>query len=76
MTDVTATLAPATRPRLTGGDRCDRCGAQAYLRVVLGGGGQLLFCRHHFGRHESALRQTAVFIDDESEGLDLSTPER
>ena len=33
---------------LTTVDRCDRCGAQAYVRVVLGAsGGELLFCAHH-----------------------------
>ena len=33
---------------LTTVDRCDRCGAQAYVRVVLGAsGGELLFCGHH-----------------------------
>ncbi|MGH8824104.1 MAG: DUF7455 domain-containing protein, partial [Jiangellaceae bacterium] len=25
-------------------DRCDSCGAQAYIRVVLAGGSDLLFC--------------------------------
>jgi hypothetical protein len=42
--DVTSTAAP---PHLTASDRCDRCGARAYLRVVLPGGGELLFCAHH-----------------------------
>src|SRR5262245_9549215 len=38
---VTGALAP-TKP-LTAVDRCDRCGAQAYVRAVLAGGGDLLF---------------------------------
>ena len=25
-------------------DRCDRCGAQAYVRVNLASGGELMFC--------------------------------
>ena len=28
-------------------DRCDRCGAQAYVRAILLNGGELLFCAHH-----------------------------
>ena len=28
-------------------DRCDRCGAQAYVRATLATGGELMFCAHH-----------------------------
>lgn len=28
-------------------DRCDRCGAQAYVKVI-GKTGELLFCGHHY----------------------------
>lgn len=35
-------------------DRCDRCGAQAYVRVLLSGG-DLLFCGHHFSQAEVPL---------------------
>lgn len=28
-------------------DRCDRCGAQAYIKVM-GSTGELLFCGHHY----------------------------
>ena len=51
---------------LTAADRCDRCGARAYVRVVLPGGGELLFCAHHGRAHESALRDVASDIQDES----------
>jgi hypothetical protein len=57
---------------LTAIDRCDRCGAQAYVRVVLPGGGDLLFCRHHARAHSSKLDEIAVEIHDESDTLDLS----
>lgn len=30
-------------------DRCDRCGAQAYVKVV-GSTGELLFCSHHYDK--------------------------
>lgn len=67
---MTPTAAPA---HLTASDRCDRCGARAYLRVVLPRGGELLFCAHHGRAHESALRAADAQILDESEKL-ASTP--
>ncbi|MDR1790248.1 MAG: hypothetical protein LBR20_01040 [Propionibacteriaceae bacterium] len=51
---------------LTKADRCDRCGAQAYVRVVMPKGGQLFFCRHHSKEFSPKLRQLAVTIQDES----------
>ena len=50
-------------------DRCDRCGAQAFVRVVLPGGGDLLFCGHHWSRHSESLRSQAVEITDETHRL-------
>ncbi len=54
---------------LTAADRCDRCGAQAYLRVTLVGGGVLLFCAHHAKAHSDKLRQVALKIQDETDKL-------
>lgn len=51
---------------LTAADRCDRCGAQAYVRVTLQGGGELLFCAHHSKEHADRLKQVALKIQDES----------
>ena len=51
---------------LTAADRCARCGAQAYLRVILASGGELLFCAHHARKHEDKLRQVALRIHDET----------
>lgn len=62
----TTTQTPAT---LNAADRCDRCGAQAYVRVTLATGGTLLFCGHHFHDHEPKLRQSATDIVDETERL-------
>lgn len=64
---MTSTLAPATS--LSATDRCDRCGAQAYVRVVLIGGSDLLFCSHHWSRHAEALRPQATEIVDETSRL-------
>ena len=51
---------------LTAADRCDRCGAQAYVRVILPGGSELLFCAHHGKEHADKLKQVALKIQDES----------
>lgn len=56
-------------PRLTAHDRCDRCSAQAYVKVVLSAGGELLFCAHHARAHEEALRPLAAEVIDESDRL-------
>jgi hypothetical protein len=61
---VTTALAPS----LTAADRCDRCGAQAYVRASLHGGGELLFCAHHGREHLPKLREHAD-IHDESDRL-------
>ena len=54
---------------LTAADRCDRCGAQAYVRVTLSNGLELLFCAHHSKEHADKLRQVALAIHDESERI-------
>ena len=51
---------------LTTADRCDRCGSQAYLRVTLASGGELLFCAHHAKEHAEALAKVAARIQDET----------
>ncbi|GCD99963.1 MULTISPECIES: DUF7455 domain-containing protein [Streptomycetaceae] len=64
---MNSVLTPASP--LTAADRCDRCGAQAYLRVVLSSGGELLFCAHHARKFEPELRKVAVEIQDETDRL-------
>ncbi|GAA2103662.1 hypothetical protein GCM10009841_20950 [Microlunatus panaciterrae] len=54
---------------LNAADRCDRCGAQAYVRVTLAAGGELLFCAHHGKLHADKLKQVALQIHDETERL-------
>jgi hypothetical protein len=65
--DVNGAIAP-TRP-LTALDLCDRCGAQAYVRVLLPNSGELLFCAHHGREHAEALAKVAVDIQDETQRL-------
>jgi hypothetical protein len=43
---------------LTANDRCDSCGAQAYVQVT-GVSGDLLFCAHHY----NAIMDNAVGYD-------------
>lgn len=54
---------------LTAADRCDRCGAQAYFRVVLSSGLELLFCAHHGRAYDASLRALDAEITDESAKL-------
>ncbi|HVX55688.1 DUF7455 domain-containing protein [Nocardioides sp.] len=63
------TTAVAPSAQLTAADRCDRCGAQAYLRVELQSGGELLFCAHHAREHGDKLREIAVNLTDETHKL-------
>ncbi len=71
----------ATSPSatLTRQDRCDRCGAQAYVRATLPGPDSLAlhFCGHHFRAHELALIAAGAQIVDERHRLDeqVTTPE-
>ena len=67
------TTATAASTPLTAEDRCDRCGAQAYLRVELQSGGELLFCAHHAREHGDKLREIAATVVDETHKL-AATP--
>jgi len=68
---VSTALAP--RPRFTAFDRCDRCGAQAYVRFELANGGELMFCAHHARAHSSKLSEIATKVDDDTAALDGSS---
>ena len=68
MSTVNATVTPAAPSTLTTADRCDRCGAQARVRVVLGAG-DLTFCAHHAKAYDAKLRATAVEYVDETDKL-------
>lgn len=57
-----------TTSPLTAADRCDQCGAQAYVRVVMPSG-ELLFCAHHARRHSPVFTDVAVHVQDETDRL-------
>jgi hypothetical protein len=51
---------------LTASDRCDRCSARAVVVTVVRSGSTLLWCAHHYGKNEAALRAgAAVVVRDE-----------
>jgi len=55
-----STATSLEQPTLNAADRCDRCGAQAYVRAVLPSGGQLYFCAHHARQVVENLRPQAA----------------
>lgn len=65
---MTTALAPNTAA-LTAADRCDRCGAPAYVRFTLAAGGELLFCAHHAAEHGPALEARGAVAHDERERI-------
>lgn len=68
---MTSTL--TTEP-LTAADRCDRCGAQAYVRVTLPAGGELVFCAHHGREYTPKLQELEAHIIEEYGRLDGEQP--
>lgn len=73
MTNTTAPEAPVETPAqesdtLTALDRCDRCGAQAYVSVLLETG-ELLFCSHDYNELEPKLSPVAKLVVDERHKL-------
>lgn len=49
-------------------DRCDSCGAEAFVWAN-GVTGDLLFCAHHFNKYEEKIREFAFEIIDEREWI-------
>jgi hypothetical protein len=45
-------------------NRCDRCGAQAFVEVDLRAGGTLLFCAHHADEHNDKIMALDAVIAD------------
>ena len=54
------------RAPLTVADRCDSCGAQAFVRAVFVAG-DLTFCGHHGRELLGALESQAMFVEDSTE---------
>ena len=52
-------------PQLTAANRCDACGARAWVRATMPSGGQLYFCGHHANEHLPSLVGVGAQILDE-----------
>ena len=63
MTTTTLERAP-----LTIADRCDSCGAQAFIRAVFVSG-ELTFCGHHGRQHQSVLERDAILFEDATDTI-------
>ena len=43
-------------------ERCDRCNAAGKLRILLAGGGELIFCGHHANKYAERLVTIAIEV--------------
>jgi hypothetical protein len=60
---MTPTLTPPETVAIPGADeRCDRCNAAGKLRVMIAGGGELVFCGHHANKYAERLVKIAVQV--------------
>lgn len=66
---MSATAIQPASETLTAEHRCDRCGAQAYVRTRMPGDLELLWCAHHWREHGEALRLAALEVHDETHRL-------
>jgi hypothetical protein len=57
---MTPTLTPPEAVAPPADERCDRCNAAGKLRIVLAGGGDLVFCGHHANAFAPQLVKIAV----------------
>jgi len=58
----TLTPPPAAAAPPAAEERCDRCSAAGKLRIVMAGGGELVFCGHHANKYAPELVKIAVEI--------------
>lgn len=61
------TLTQERTTPLTLSDRCDCCGAQAFIRAIFVAG-ELTFCGHHGRKFHVPLQRDALLVED---GTDL-----
>jgi len=71
-TETTGAVEAEAPYELTALDRCDACGAQAYIKVEMQSG-ELLFCAHHGRKHQEKLSEVAQSWHDESARLLVDT---
>jgi hypothetical protein len=59
-------------PAITLAERCDSCGAQAFLRATMPSGTALLFCGHHGNAHRASLLVAGAALQDETDRLTIA----
>lgn len=65
-TTLEKTVESDTYPEPASTERCDRCGAQAYMRIYKDDVQRLLLCAHHGRHHSPALVNTGHVVLDYS----------
>lgn len=75
---MTPTLTPSETVAVPAADeRCDRCSAAGKLRIMIAGGGELVFCGHHANKYAEDLVKIAVQVAPDSDftwrGAELMT---
>ena len=63
----TLTLPPETVAFPGADERCDRCSAAGKLRVMIAGGGELVFCGHHANKYAEDLVKIAIEVSADPE---------
>ncbi len=66
MTETVDTQEEVKERQTKTSDRCDACGAEAFVWVN-GINGDLYFCGHHFNKGEAKIREYAFEIIDDRE---------
>jgi hypothetical protein len=57
-------------------DRCDRCGAQAFVRARLASGYELLFCGHHGRDAMAGLMEVGAAVRDDTSRIGATATQR
>ncbi|WIB65414.1 hypothetical protein [Curtobacterium sp. MCBD17_040] len=57
-----------TERTFTSNDRCDACGAQAYVAATFLAS-ELLFCGHHYRKHQNAIEEQAAYVLDRTDTI-------
>ena len=65
----TLTRVPVDTTPIAIAERCDRCGARAYVRATLPSGSTLLFCGHHGNEHRAQLLVAGAGLHDQTDQL-------
>ena len=71
--DATKALKPSAGNTLTAHDRCDRCQAQAYVKVYFTAESDLMFCGHDWAEYRKKIGETCVIFDvvDETASINV-----